>query len=242
MPNGSSTNTEPSKCILILRLPEAWISAVISARLGTSRDSIWAVGGRLILRVQAFISQSQGKRAHLTLRLRLPIVSAISGFLVNIFLGFLQSFYIWKGFRMKPGFSIKLSFIWLSLSQMHISEKFRFIINGHINRDWASDSVISAQRPKIHYKTARVSTHRVSGWSCLRNFKFSVDRIIQLVFHQWIARKFHLSTWQTLTANTNHVLGIWLVRSWLVLYLSFILSTIILLHTYCLYLRTYFSH
>jgi hypothetical protein len=45
------------------------------------------------------------------LRLSSPIDSAISGFPVSLFSGFLQNFLVWEGFRLKPGFSIELSYI-----------------------------------------------------------------------------------------------------------------------------------
>jgi hypothetical protein len=38
------------------------------------------------------------------LKLRLPSVTAVSGFLVKSFGGFPQNFLIWEGFRLQPGF------------------------------------------------------------------------------------------------------------------------------------------
>ncbi|KAJ7750025.1 hypothetical protein B0H14DRAFT_2636287 [Mycena olivaceomarginata] len=38
------------------------------------------------------------------LKLRLPSVTAVSGFLVKSFVGFPQNFLIWEGFRLQPGF------------------------------------------------------------------------------------------------------------------------------------------
>jgi hypothetical protein len=56
-------------------------------------------------------SQDKAKTHNLNgmLRLGLPIVSAVSGFPVSLFSGFLQKFLIWEGFRLKSGFSIELS-------------------------------------------------------------------------------------------------------------------------------------
>jgi hypothetical protein len=75
--------------------------------LGTGID-----GDRLSLHVEAFMPQFQGKMSTSNLALRSPIASAVSGFLVNLFSGFLEIFLIWRG---GGGFSIELSKLYSSL-------------------------------------------------------------------------------------------------------------------------------